>query len=361
MAYRSLLIVFPNLISRRTTSAAALDRSLYNREYNDGAWIKGASMRRVLLSVCLAFGLGGEARAEEAPRIADLWFAHNEVTAMLGASDRVVATVARPDAYPWLYRMSPALSGAKVFPAGAPEPETLLATGASLVFIPSDVSPEPARAVGLKVFDVSFSDTRTMGISLDTTAEVLGTERARTAVADYKAHLAEILRRVGSRVDGLPDDKRPRVLHLASIEPLRADGAETIIDEWIRRAGGRNAADGLVGNLKNVSLEQLIKWQPDLIIVGGNNKALPTSGGGWEALNAVREGRVLRNPMGVFNWDRYSTEFALQVLWTAKAIHPQQFADVDLPQEVRSFYKRHFGYDVSDDDANRILSALPPK
>ena len=56
---------------------------------------------------------------------------------------------------------------------------------------------------------------------------------------------------------------------------LNFDGANTIIDEWIKYAGGINAAaEGMIGNLQTIS-------------------------------------RAYSNPKGVFTWDRYGVESAL--------------------------------------------------
>ena len=47
-------------------------------------------------------------------------------------------------------------------------------------------------------------------------------------------------------------------------------------------------------------------------------------------------------------------------MWAAKTLHPDKFADVDMVKEVREFYSTFFGYQLSDDDAQRILDGNPP-
>ena len=58
----------------------------------------------------------------------------------------------------------------------------------------------------------------------------------------------------------------------------------------------------------------------------------------------MKNNKVIRNPYGTFNWDRYSTEEALQVLWAAKTLHPQKFTDIDMVKETQEFYSTFFGY-----------------
>ncbi len=123
-------------------------------------------------------------------------------------------------------------------------------------------------------------------------------------------------------------------------------------------AGGRNAAVGLRGTLQPVSVEQIVQWNPDIIIVGGQD-ASPDADP-LATIPALRGRRVVRNPSGVYQWDRHGPEFALQVQWTAKLLHPAQFADLDMTRETMAFYRRFFDYPLSADEAGRILAAQPP-
>jgi ABC-type Fe3+-hydroxamate transport system substrate-binding protein len=52
------------------------------------------------------------------------------------------------------------------------------------------------------------------------------------------------------------------------VSPIRVDGAGSVIDAWIQAAGGINAAHGVFGLVSTVSIEQVLKWNPDVIIVG---------------------------------------------------------------------------------------------
>jgi iron complex transport system substrate-binding protein len=295
-------------------------------------------------------------------KIADLWFAHNAVTVMLGGADRIAATVCDPAIYPWLYRMAPAMKGAKLLPNGAPNVEDLLAQNIGLAFVPGSVPVAPLRSVGIDAHALSFDSVATMLAALDETAKALGTTSAVAEVSDYKAYLEQVSRRIAGRIETIPENQRPRVLHINNINPLRVDGSDTIIDEWIRLSGGRNAANGIVGNMKPVSIEQILAWQPDIIIVGGSVKdPLPSSENGWAGVQAVTDGHVYHNPMGVFLWDRYSTEFALQLQWASKLMAPQLFNDTDMIAATKDFYQRFFHYELSDADAKLILAARPPQ
>ena len=75
---------------------------------------------------------------------------------------------------------------------------------------------------------------------------------------------------------------------------------------------------------------------------------------------ALKGYRIVRNPSGAYQWDRHGPEFALQLLWTAKLLHPAQFRDVDMARETTGFYRRLFGYPMTAREAALILAAEPP-
>ncbi|MDK7353270.1 hypothetical protein [Rothia aeria] len=43
-----------------------------------------------------------------------------------------------------------------------------------------------------------------------------------------------------------------------------------------------------------------------------------------------------------------------------QAFHPEQFKDIDLVQETREFYKTYYGYNLTEDEAKRIIAGQGP-
>ncbi|MFW7266517.1 ABC transporter substrate-binding protein [Gluconacetobacter sp. Hr-1-5] len=293
-------------------------------------------------------------------RIADLWFAHNAVTIMLGAAARIAVTNDLPTTRPWMYRVAPELHRAAGVVGVVPNVETLRHAGVDVAFVSSG-SPalEPMRRIGLPVVQAGFTDEASLRQAVALTAEVLGDPRAHEVAGRYVKMLDATRDRAAAAVADIPQSRRPRVLHIQSLVPLKIDGTHTIIDEWITRAGGRNAAD-ISGNMHPVSVEQIAAWDPDIIILGGDAGGFDLSAAQWTGLRAVRGGRVYRNPAGVFPWDRYGVEFPLQLLWTAQILYPDRFAKLDMASETIRFYHDFFGYDLPASDAARILAAKGP-
>nr|WP_054698297.1 hypothetical protein [Desulfosarcina cetonica] len=112
----------------------------------------------------------------------------------------------------------------------------------------------------------------------------------------------------------------------------------------------------------NVTTEQMILWNPDIIIVS----TLPTiepvvTNPQWRDLRAVREKKVFMSPQGIFYWSHFSTESFLCILFLAKQFYPERFPDLDIQDELQAYYSRFYHYALTDDEARRILNHLPPK
>ncbi|MDR3237533.1 MAG: iron(III) dicitrate-biding protein, partial [Spirochaetia bacterium] len=65
-------------------------------------------------------------------------------------------------------------------------------------------------------------------------------------------------------------------------------------------------------------------------------------------------------PRTVLAWDHASREAILLIIYMAKIVHPDVFADWDMKTEIVNFYKEACGKIVSFDEAGRILKCLPP-
>ena len=210
----------------------------------------------------------------------------------------------------------------------------------------------------------SFTNHADMKKSISIMAEVIGDDAPKIA-QKFNEYFDGNLKRVLSKTDKIAVSDRPKVLHIADGKNLlKADGTNTIIDEWIRVAGGQNAVSK-AGNMLELNAEEIININPDVIIIGGAKapeilKKLYENQV-YAGTNAVKNKKVYVNPAGVFSWDRYGAEGALQILWAAKTLHPELFKDINIEAETKKFYKEFLHYDLSDKEVGYILNGLDPE
>ena len=308
-----------------------------------------------LLSLSL---MATTAYAAPPTRIVEGWYAHNATLIMLGAQDHIVATVAKPSIMPWMFKLVPSLSKAQPLEPGNLNGEELLRLDPDLVFVtPSGHSADALAKVGLHAVPEGFD--RFVGLleCVDGTATLLQTPLATKRAQAYRVAFLKAVSQAATNPQG------PRVLHIESLKPLRVDGDQSIIDQWIRSAGGRNAAIGVHGNKQPVSIEQILSWNPDIIIVGANagDPAQLANDGVWSQLAAVKAGRIYRNPAGIFPWDRYSPELLLQVDWARQIVQTGHVDKAGMITKMQDFYRQFYGITLRAADAKRMLAALPPE
>ncbi|ENO89560.1 ABC transporter substrate-binding protein, partial [Thauera linaloolentis] len=129
-----------------------------------------------------------------------------------------------------------------------------------------------------------------------------------------------------------------------------ADGLETplpgsVNSECIEAACAVNAARGS-GNLARVSLEQLLAWAPDAIVTQyAEFAALARRDAAWNALPAVRAGRLFLAPNLPFGWldGPPSVNRLIGVRWLREVLSPRQPA-TDWIDEAQAFHRLFYGH-----------------
>lgn len=291
-------------------------------------------------------------------RVADLWHANNQVVLLLGGQQKLVATTPLIKHQPWFKRVDPGITKIVAPFAGQEiQVETLIKTHPDVVIAADPAQVKVARQAKLPTVNASYQDFAGLKKSVNLTAAVLGGS-APAVAKQYTQLLNHNINLVQKNLTGVKS--RPTVLHIVSATDLtKVDGTKTIVNEWIRIAGGKNAVTK-EGNQITVTSEEIVKANPAVIIVGqattSQARAVVRKDATLRHLPAVKHNRVYGNPTGTFPWDRYSAEEALQVLWAAKLLHSQAMKDVNLVQETKHFYKTFYHYNLTTKQAQQILA-----
>ena len=124
-------------------------------------------------------------------------------------------------------------------------------------------------------------------------------------------------------------------------------------------AGGINIAQDAEGPMyawgmswehaADVSIEQIIAWNPDIILImGGSKKAGITaedvlSDPRLQTINAVKNNKVYYTLGMNYGWDPPRPFF--EILLVAKQLYPDRFKDLDLEKEGNEILERFYGVD----------------
>jgi iron complex transport system substrate-binding protein len=134
---------------------------------------------------------------------------------------------------------------------------------------------------------------------------------------------------VTAKTTGLAE--RPKVFYeVDATEPASpwTAGPDTFIDEMITLAGGQNVGAVLPDQYAQISLEQLVAEDPDVIVLGsatygGQTPELVAQRPGWQDIQAVANGTVYTFDDNLVSRPGPRVVDGLETL--ARLIHPELF------------------------------------
>ena len=190
------------------------------------------------------------------------------------------------------------------------------------------------------------------------TYRALGRLVRRESRAEELASYAEAtLRDVRGRVEAVAPSRRPRVYLARGPRGLETALAGSINAEAFDLLGAPNVAGGGRG-LATVSLEQVLAWDPEVVVALDPAFARAVrSDPGWASVAAVRAGRVHLSPRLPFGWidSPPSVNRLLGLRWLGQALYPELFPE-DIGAVTRDFHARFYHADITDDQAERLLA-----
>jgi iron complex transport system substrate-binding protein len=203
------------------------------------------------------------------------------------------------------------------------------------------------------LIDGRFAQTVPALTLLGTALNVTGRAQA------LAAKVQSVFDRVDAILHAVPDNARPRVYLARRNTGLETSYRGSLNTEIIERAGGINVVDTgpLQGGLVNVSLEQVLAWNPDTIITTDSTfaKQAPTAAG-WRDVDAVMKKRVYLSPRLPYGWidEPPSLNRILGLVWLEHVFFPDR-ASGDMRADTRDFYKLFYQVDLTDAQLDQLF------
>jgi len=199
-------------------------------------------------------------------------------------------------------------------------------------------------------------DGRFDGIAL--AYRTLGALIGRPAQGEEFARVAEtMIGTVTQRIGGIAPEQRRRVYYARGPRGLETGLGGSINVETIELLA-QNVAGTTRGGLATVSIEQVLLWNPDVIItIDQDFAANVRNDPAWAPVKAVRDGRVHLSPKLPFGWVDFPpcVNRLIGLTWLAKLLYPTLFPE-DLRALTRDFYTRFYHVTPSDAQIDRVLA-----
>ena len=187
----------------------------------------------------------------------------------------------------------------------------------------------------------------------------LGELTHRSAQAEVLARYAdETMTTIKERVEKIPESRRPRVYYARGPRGLETGLGGSINVETIEFLGARNVAAERKGGLALVSVEQVLSWNPEVVVTIDRDFAANfRTESVWAEVAAVRAGRVHLSPKMPFGWVDFppSVNRLIGLWWLAKILYPEQFPE-DLKPMTRDFYTRFYHKTPTDAQIDSVLA-----
>ncbi|EDH9166096.1 hypothetical protein CC364_07495 [Salmonella enterica subsp. enterica serovar Fallowfield] len=152
---------------------------------------------------------------------------------------------------------------------------------------------------------------------------------------------------VSDRLQSVPENGRVRA-YMANPE-LTTYGSGKYTGLMMAHAGALNVAASSVKGFKQVTMEQVIAWDPQVIFVQNRypkvvNEILHNPQ--WQVIDAVKHHRVYLMPDYAKAWGYPMPEaVGIGELWMAKKLYPEKFHDIDMQKAANDWYQRFYRTD----------------
>jgi iron complex transport system substrate-binding protein len=169
---------------------------------------------------------------------------------------------------------------------------------------------------------------------------LMGNEREAEALASwYESELND------ARARAARAKVKPLVYYGRGPAGLQTGGKGSINVEVLEFLGARNAAAEARAGLATVPFEQVILWNPQVILTTDPNFWRSAwSDPRWRAVDAVSRKQVFLSPHLPFGWFDFppGANRLLGIWWAGKLLEPKAFKDVDLRAKAREFHRRFY-------------------
>ena len=217
------------------------------------------------------------------------------------------------------------------------------------------------KAIGFSTTLSDYNCIETFANGVDLLGQIFGdSDRAQEVIEYGRSVEAQVLEKTAT----LSDEEKPKVLVLFNYGDgtITTSGSNFFGEYWIEAAGGINVAAELNGQ-PEINMEQIYAWNPDMIFITNFSSVLPEDlynntieGDDWSNVKAVQEGQVYKFPLGMYRWFPPSSDTPLALMWLAKTIQPELFADIDIDQEIKDYYVKYYNVELTDDDLQVIYN-----
>lgn len=238
-----------------------------------------------------------------------------------------------------------------------PNVETLLQLDPDIVIQWGDRGSEvtaPIENAGFPVVGLEYGTQEDLEAWITLFAQLAGKpERGQQLVDWQRAEQAEMRADVAAQ-----PGPRPRAMILSRTgDTYSTTSAQGYDGFQFDLVGAELVTEGFTSDSGQVSPEQILAWNPEVIMLSGFDQSTPAdiyADPRLAGVSAVQHKRVYKTPLGGYRWQVPSAESPLMWEWMHRILYPGA-RDGALRDDMRAAFDDLFAYDLSDDEIDQVL------
>ena len=308
----------------------------------------GSTQSEAAFPVTVTDAAGREVTIEEEPeKLVSGYYITTSMLIALGHADKLVGIEAKADTRP-IYALAapellelPSVGTAKEF-----DLEGCAALEPDLVILPLKLKDTvPAlEELGLTVITVNPESLEQLNETIRLFNAAIGDPVKGWELLDYNQQTQEFL------AEKLADVERPRVYLAGNSSYLSTAGAAMYQNTLLEMGGGENVAAELEDTYwADVSYEQLLSWNPEVIIMASDaaySKDELLADPQLQQLDAVKNGRVYAMPSAFESWDSPVPSALVGSRWVASVLHGEEYAFEQFQADAADFCRQFYGVEI---------------
>jgi iron complex transport system substrate-binding protein len=192
--------------------------------------------------------------------------------------------------------------------------------------------------------------------------ELLGVQSQADKLISYYKSAMDYVNKI---VATIPDKDKIKVYYAEGKEGFSTDPVGSMHTRLLEFCGGINVAQVTLKpgyGMADASLEQILLWDPDMIIIGRGSQATLyktiLTDTRWSQLRAVKNKKAAIRPDNPFSWfdGPPGPSQIVGMYWMINKLYPDKTTDLNLKAKVKEFYSQFYRYELTDIELNKLLA-----
>lgn len=244
-----------------------------------------------------------------------------------------------------------------------PSAEAIYEAQTDLVILNDANYAKELRSLGVPAIYFGYKNMEELFYAVDMLGEIFGGNHSEFTTC-WKKEVNQTINSITSKLVEVDESKKRNVYYInASNNPSNlysTFGGNSFVEEWINIIGA-NLITSSYENINSINSEEILKLNPDTIIIGGyaehSRKEELITDPLWKEITAVLNNEIFLLPTSFAPYEKFSVELPLLFKFSVSCLFPDMF-DFDFEKEMETFYKEFYNLELTKEQLNYLVNGL---